>query len=145
MSIIPYLLQFIFTCQSKEHTMPQVCALATSKVRQGRHDPRLGLPSCPSPRTSPVRAGGLGAALLHGLILVLSRGSSQRCAPHPLPWAPTGLCCCPVPPVPWKGIGNGSWACRECVWTPTHRYRQKWNGGKAPVPTLYREGEQRMG
>lgn len=36
MLISSYLLQLILTCQSKEHEMPQVCALATSKVRQVR-------------------------------------------------------------------------------------------------------------
>lgn len=141
MFIISYLLQLILICQSKEHTMPQVCALATSKVIR---DPRLGLPSCPGPRTSPLRSGGLWAALLHATALPWSypEGLPKACAPHPLPWAPTGLCSCPAAPVPWKGFGNGSLASRVCVcvWTQTHQYRQEWSGGKA---SLYREGEQR--
>lgn len=40
MFIISYLLQLILSCQSKEHSMPHLCALATSTVRR---EPRLGL------------------------------------------------------------------------------------------------------
>lgn len=108
----------------------QVCALATSKIRQARRDARLGLSFWPGPRASPSRAGRLWAALLHTMTISWScpEGLHKACAPHPLPWAPTGLCSCPAAPAQ-------SLASRECVCVATSTSIQteiKWGKGSCP-------------